>query len=180
MCLSGQFINLFSFLLSSDTSINKEGIDQDEIGISLDDNEVSLNETTNEAEISLTETFLVGLKNKALTNLISGEMNGQESGPVDFSFKSRALYESFRGKPSTLERPRQKRTMNSSVSSTPVATDKICKRISYDNVLEGVKSSNGDREEDKFKKEDLPNKKKGIFYFGKILFPNVLKDLIDV
>lgn len=35
-----------------------------------------------------------------------------KQGPSDCSFKSRALYESFRGKPSTLERPRTKSRMN--------------------------------------------------------------------
>ena len=94
-------------------------------------------------------------KNKLLTNLISengGESDSSE--PSAGSFKSRALYESFRGKPSTLERPRQKKRItslgnNSSLSSTPNNHHlKLSKRISYDELLANNNNNNNENNGD--------------------------------
>ncbi len=88
------------------------------------------------------------ITNKLLNNLISEGINSSNNGPVDCSFKSRALYESFRGKPSTLERPRQKKQLNNQLSvdqtgkffstqNTP-GKQQINKRISYDDLNDSI------------------------------------------
>lgn len=125
----------------SSTSIDHDTLDQDSaleldaIAIGIDeklDNSLNLTNTCgdDEGEIQI-------LKNKLITNLVTEEQN---NGPMDCSFKSRALYESFRGKPSTLERPRQKKRISSightnSLSSTPQTSEKINKKISYDELI---------------------------------------------
>jgi trimeric autotransporter adhesin len=67
-----------------------------QIDISIKSDDTTLSDTTNSDQFSTSEN-----KN-----------NNNKQGPSDCSFKSRALYESFRGKPSTLERPRAKSRMN--------------------------------------------------------------------
>lgn len=106
-------------------------------------NEASLNDTNPESPqvtepLQTTEFQLAAVNNKLLNNLISENMKGGNSGPSDCSFKSRALYESFRGKPSTLERPRQKKPIPlfQDHNSSPISTlDRVKKRISYEDLL---------------------------------------------
>jgi len=119
---------------------------------------------------------LANLTNKLLNNLISEEMNSSNTGPVDCSFKSRALYESFRGKPSTLERPRQKKQLSNQLSldqhnkffSTPRAPSKerINKRISYDDLNDSTGQNHVQGESCRVvvravaSEQNLPDKKK--------------------
>lgn len=122
------------------------------IAVALDDklNDNSINEadnTNNNQPEQLNEGNSTPkfAKNKVLTNLISEtEPDIDSTEPSDGSFKSRALYESFRGKPSTLDRPKPKKRVsslgkNTSLFSTPMNHhNRINKRISYEEFLTDV------------------------------------------
>jgi len=96
---------------SNPNEIYQANASEQELDVEITDsiNQIDLSINSDETGSAISDMESVGVNDNGKH---TGPNNSNKQGPSDCSFKSRALYESFRGKPSTLERPKTKLRMS--------------------------------------------------------------------